>query len=198
MNRTDYSNIVPGIPDDRFIRGSVPMTKEEVRAVTLSKLRLEKESVVWDIGAGTGSLSIESAILASEGRVYAIERLPQGVELIEANRQRFCLDNLEIVAGTAPEALSGLPDPDRVVIGGSGGELPAIMETVNNRLTPGGMIVINCVTVETLARAMQYLQELEFQSVEGVGLTVTRLIATGNYHRFDGGNPVFILSGKKE
>ncbi|NPV91093.1 MAG: precorrin-6Y C5,15-methyltransferase (decarboxylating) subunit CbiT [Firmicutes bacterium] len=196
--RNNNTNNVPGIPDDRFVRGAVPMTKEEVRTVTISKLRPEKGSVVWDIGAGTGSLSVEAARLAREGRVYAVERLPQGVELIEANRQRFQLDNIEVVAGTAPGALAGLPDPDRVIVGGSGGELSAIMETVKGRLTPGGVVVINCVTVETLARAMECLRELGFQSIEGVGLTVTRLVAAGNYHRFDGGNPVFILSGKKE
>lgn len=174
------------------------MTKEEVRTVTLSRLRPEKGSVVWDVGAGTGSLSVESALLAPNGRVYAVERNPLGVGLIEANRQRFRIGNLEVIAGEAPGALEGLPDPDRVIVGGSGGELLPIIETVKQRLSSSGVLVINCVTVETLSRALRGLKDHGFQSVEGVGLTVTRLVDVGEYHRFDGGNPVFILSGRKE
>lgn len=173
------------------------MTKQEVRAVTLSKLRLEKSSVVWDIGAGTGSLSVEAARMAAEGLVYAVERMPQGVELIEANRRHFGLENLTVVAGTAPEALLELPAPDRVIIGGSGGELMPILEVVRERLVPGGWVSINCVTVETLADALRVLKDKGFESVEGAGIAVTRLVAAGKHHRFEGANPVYILSGKQ-
>lgn len=194
---TKWPFVVPGIPDHWFMRGASPMTKQEVRTVTLSKLRLSRESVVWDIGSGTGSIAVEAARLAPAGKVYAVERSPQGAELIEANRRLFELENLVVVKGTAPPVLAGLPSPDRVVIGGSGGELGPILDLVKKRLVPGGLVVVNCATVETLYGALHLLGKMGFQSVEGVGVTVTRLVETSHYHRFESANPVFILSGEQ-
>jgi cobalt-precorrin-6B (C15)-methyltransferase len=184
-----------GIPDHMFARGKVPMTKEEVRVLTLSKLRINKDSVIWDIGAGTGSISIEAALIASAGHVYAIERHPQALAMIAANSSRFRAHNITIVDGTAPGALLPLPRPDRVVIGGSGGELSAIIAVVKNRLPPGGIVIVNCITIETLYKATSILKASGFESVEGVGITITQLRQTGNYHMLDGKNPVFIVSG---
>lgn len=187
--------MVPGIPDDMFARGSVPMTKAEIRTIVLSKLRLEQDSVVWDVGAGTGSITVEAALTAARGRVYAVECRPEAVELIRSNQRKFAVNNLSIVAGRAPEALLALPSPDRVVIGGSGGELAAILEVVKNRLCPAGVVVLTCATVETLYHSLNCLREMGFQGIEGVGVTITRLKSQGRYHMLEGLNPVFIVSG---
>ena len=101
-----------GLDDDLFLRGKVPMTKSEVRSISLSKLRLHKDAVVWDVGAGTGSVSIEAASLAKDGVVYAIEKKDEAIDLLEQNKRKFGTDNLEIIKGLAPEALEGLPDTD--------------------------------------------------------------------------------------
>ncbi len=171
------------------------MTKAEVRAVLISKLRLRSDLVIWDVGAGTGSISVEAALAAPESRVYAVEYRAEAVELIRANRLKFGVDNLDIVAGKAPEALLNLPAPHRVVIGGSGGQLGPIMDVVKNRLASGGIVVLTCATVETLYQGLDYLSKTGFNQVEGVGITVTRLNPRGRYHMFQGLNPVFIVSG---
>ena len=113
----------PGLPDEAFERGSVPMTKQEVRAAVLAKLAVRPEDILWDVGAGTGSVSVELALAAPRGRVYAVECDPEGCALIRANRQRFLARNLTLVEGLAPAALADLPAPDAVFIGGSKGSL---------------------------------------------------------------------------
>lgn len=117
-----------GIRDEEFIRGKAPMTKEEVRTVSLSKLRLTADSVCYDVGAGTGSLSIEMALRAHQGQVWAIEKKEDAVELIHRNKVKFAADNLEIVEGLAPEALKDLPAPTHAFIGGSSGNLKEIVK----------------------------------------------------------------------
>ncbi len=139
--------VTGGVPDDLFVRGKVPMTKEEVRVVCLAKLRLPAGGVFWDVGAGTGSMAVEAAILG-RGQVYAVERDPEGLDLIRANLDRFGLDNVHVVAGEAPDVLADLPDPDRVLVGGSGGHLTEILQEVNRRLKPEGVVVVPAITVE--------------------------------------------------
>ncbi|MCK8825527.1 precorrin-6Y C5,15-methyltransferase (decarboxylating) subunit CbiT [Fuchsiella alkaliacetigena] len=194
MSKWQYST--PGIPDQLFIRGQVPMTKEEVRCVTISKLRLDENSTVYDIGAGTGSLSIEAALIAKQGQVWAIEREAEGVQLIEENRAQFALDNLEVVAGEAPAALSDLPPVDRVLIGGSGGQLAEILELVEQKLKAQGRIVINAITLETLTSAKEELLRLGYQ-IEVVTLNVARTREVGAYHMFKAENPIYIISGER-
>ena len=121
---------VPGISDDDFLRGDAPMTKEEVRALALSKLRLEAHHVVWDVGAGTGSVSVECALSCPAGRVYAVEKKEEALALLAENRARFHAANLEVVAGTAPEALEALSAPDRVFLGGTSGSLEDILNVI--------------------------------------------------------------------
>ena len=105
--------------DEEFIRGAVPMTKSEVRAVSISKLELEEDSVVYDVGAGTGSVSVEAAGAAKKGRVFAIEKKKEAVELLYANKNRFGRDNMTVIEGTAPSALKELPAPTHVFLGGT-------------------------------------------------------------------------------
>lgn len=172
------------------------MTKEEVRALTISKLRLQENTKLYDIGTGTGSVSIEAALVASRGWIYAVERSRQGRELIKQNADRFQIDNLEIIAGEAPAVLKDLPAADRIFIGGSGGRLEEILEVCRFRLKKKGRIVINAVTVETLTAADKKLNQLDFQ-VEITGIAVTRTRKAGDYRLFNSLNQVYIITGER-
>lgn len=187
----------PGVSDDLFIRGNVPMTKEEVRAVIISKLRLNSGHLVYDIGAGTGSISIEAALQVEEGKIYAVERKREGIALIRKNAHRFELDNIEIVAGQAPESLDELPVPDRVVIGGSGGYLKQILNVINSKIKDEGRIVITAVTTNTLHSAITKLERLNYRlDICNVAVTRTRKVA--DYHMFNALNPVYIISAERD
>lgn len=185
----------PGIPDEYFVRGKVPMTKEEVRILTMVKARLLPDHVVWDIGSGTGSLTVEAARLVPEGMVYAVERSPEGVELTRHNVESFGLANVQVIPGEAPDALALLPDPDRVLIGGSGGNLPEIVEILQYRLKPGGRLVINAVTLQTVGTALANLG-LPWH-VEVIQMGVARGVPAGGRHLMKALNPVFIISAER-
>ncbi|MCI9162251.1 MAG: precorrin-6Y C5,15-methyltransferase (decarboxylating) subunit CbiT [Lachnospiraceae bacterium] len=179
--------------DDRyFIRGKIPMTKSEVRAVSLSKLELEKDSVVYDIGAGTGSVAIEAALYARQGHVYAIEQKREGCELIRRNQEKFGVGNLTVLEGRAPKALRELPAPDRVFVGGSGGELGGILDLVWEK-NPRARAVVNVLALETLAAVWEYLEHRRLEA-EIVSIQVSRAKKTGNYHLMQGQNPVYIIT----
>ncbi|MDQ0287458.1 precorrin-6Y C5,15-methyltransferase (decarboxylating) CbiT subunit [Desulfofundulus luciae] len=188
--------VTPGIPDDLFIRGSIPMTKEEIRAVTLAKARLGPGQVVWDIGSGTGSIAIEAARLIGDGIVYAVEQKPAALELIRENMRRFAQKNIQVVEGRAPEALLQLPPPHRVFIGGSGGQLGEIVQLLAERLAPGARLVINALTLETLTRALTLLGPPWEKEV--VQVSVTRTVSRGHYHLMHALNPVWIITAQKE
>ena len=183
----------PGLPDAAFLRGDVPMTKEEVRALALSKLRLEENHIVWDVGAGTGSVSVECALACPRGRVFAVEKKPEALALIGENRARFGVDGLEIVAGTAPEALEGLPAPDRVFLGGTSGNMEEILNVVF-RKNPAARVVCTAVTLETVGEAARRFAKLE--GADMVQVSVTRTRPAGPYHLMDAQNPVWLFSGE--
>ncbi|MBM7557124.1 precorrin-6Y C5,15-methyltransferase (decarboxylating) subunit CbiT [Halanaerobacter jeridensis] len=193
---SEWQYRTPGIPDDKFIRGQIPMTKEEVRAVTIAKLRLNKDSTVYDIGAGTGSVTVETALKAVTGTVYAIERDAEGVDLIQQNIDKFSIDNVEVISGTAPAVLKELPPVERVMIGGSGGQLKEILAVVDKKLAMGGRVVINAITLDTLDLARTELARLDYE-VEICNLAVTRTKEVGNYQMLDGLNPIYIICGEK-
>lgn len=186
-----------GIADSEFIRGDIPMTKQEIRILTLAKARIKATDIVLDIGAGTGSLSVEAALLAEQGRVIAIERQPAGISLIKANAARFGAANLETVLGAAPEAMAGLPMVDVILIGGSGGKLPAILDCADQLLKPAGRLIITAVTVETLA-ALNILRAKSNYSVEACCVQVTRIEQAGASNMFKALNPVYIIAGIKQ
>jgi len=186
----------PGIADELFYRGKAPMTKEEIRVITLAKARLAPGQAVWDVGAGTGSLSVEAALQVPGGTVYAVERSPGGIDLIRRNSLAFQLDNLRLIEGEAPEALAGLPAPDRVIIGGSGGKLAEILELTFKRLRPGGRVVLNAVTVETAALSLKLLEGLS-SAVEAVWVSAARAVPAGGSHLLKGMNPVMIIAAEK-
>ncbi|KJS16249.1 MAG: nucleotide-binding protein [Peptococcaceae bacterium BRH_c4b] len=186
----------PGIPDGNFIRGKVPMTREEIRVVTLAKARLDPGMIIWDVGSGTGSISVEAARLASGGRVFAVERSPEGLELTRKNAEHFGLDNITVVAGEAPGALGSLPSPHRVFVGGSGGNLSAVIDIVETKLLPGGRLVINAVSLETLAGAVERLKTPWQTDI--IQISAARAERVGKSHIMRGLNPVYIITAWKE
>lgn len=182
-----------GIPDEEFIRGKAPMTKEEVRSVSLSKLRLTEDSICYDVGAGTGSVSVEMALRADQGQVFAIEKKEEAAALLEENKQKFAVDNLEIIKGEAPQALENLPAPTHAFIGGSSGNLKEIVALLLGK-NPQVRIVINCITLETISEALDVLKEYDFQQREVVQLAASRSKEIGRYHLMMGENPIYIIT----
>lgn len=187
-----------GIADEEFIRGKVPMTKQEIRILTLVKAQIPPDGIIYDIGAGTGSLSVEAARLAPKGRVYALEKNPEGVRLIRANAANFALRNISVIEAEAPYGLEELPLCSNVLIGGSSGNLHEILEVIKAKLKSNGRIVINCVTVQTLLQAIDYFRnhEREFR-YEAIQVQVTRLQQIGPYDMAKAVNPVYILTARK-
>lgn len=184
-----------GIPDELFIRGDVPMTKQEVRAVALAKLRITATDTVWDVGAGTGSVSIEAALVARAGSVWAVERNAAGVRLIRENADAFGCGNVHAVPGVAPEALAKLPAPDAVFVGGSAGELPSIVEAALEKNSQVRLCV-PCVTVETLTEACALLSGSRFKGFEACQVSAARAEAVGSHHLMKAQNPVFLVSAR--
>ena len=187
-----------GLSDEEFIRGKAPMTKAEVRAVSLAKLKLSKDAVCYDIGAGTGSVSVEMALRASEGEVYAIEKKEDALALLAQNKKKFALDHMYIIPGTAPEALEELPVPTHAFIGGSSGNMKEIVELLIKK-NPQVRIVINCITLETVGEALGCIRELAKQEGcecenEIVQLCVSRSKNIGRYHMIMGENPIYIIT----
>lgn len=188
-----FSN--PGIPDETFRRGEIPMTKEEVRTVSLSKLRLCRHHILWDVGAGTGSVSVEGGLSLPNGQVYAVEKKGEALDLLAVNKERFGVTNLHIVAGTAPEALADLPAPDRAFLGGTSGDMEAILRTVFEK-NPAARVVVNAITLETLAEAVRCFKLLDLIDVDVSQISVTKARNVGCYHMMNAQNPVWIISGE--
>ncbi len=186
-----------GIADDDFIRGDVPITKSEVRAVTMSRLAVGHRDVVYDIGAGTGSVSVECSTAAAYGEVYAIEKEEKALELLEKNKTKFLCRNLQIISGTAPEALVDLPKPDKAFIGGSGGKMKEILKCLKQK-NPSIHVVINTVALETLQESIKALKDAGFTEPEISQLCVSRSVTRGRYHMMEGLNPVYVITADGE
>ena len=184
----------PGLPDEAFERGDVPMTKQEVRAAVLAKLAVRPEDILWDVGAGTGSVSVELALAAPRGRVYAVECRPEGCALIKANREKFRTRNLVLVEGLAPAALSDLPAPDAVFIGGSKGSLAAIVDAVLDK-NPDARICVSAIALETLSAAVAALTA-KGRTVQVSQIAVSRAKAMGGLHLMMAQNPIYLITGE--
>lgn len=191
--------VTHGLPDEVFQRGSaadgavVPMTKNEVRAICLSKLCLTENAVCWDVGAGTGSVSIEMALQATEGHVYAVERKVDAVELIQENCARLFAPNVTAVLGSAPEALTDLPAPTHVFIGGSGGNLREIVARVMEK-NPHARMVVTAIALESIAEMTELAKEMHFTEFEAVCVNIARSRRAGSYHLMTGQNPIYIFT----
>ncbi len=185
-----------GINDDEFHTSKKLITKQEVRAVTLAKLQLQDDLVFWDIGAGSCSVSIEASNLMPNGRIFAVERNQQCVGFINENLKKFCARNIKLIEAFAPEGLDDLPDPDRVFIGGAGGKLDEIIDTVSQRLKSEGVVVINAVTLDTLTRAVEFLEDHGF-TVEATCVNIAKTRNLTEYKMFEAQNPVYVISARK-
>ena len=189
----DRTAVLPGLPDSAFVRGKAPMTSSEIRALSLCRLGLTAKAVLWDVGAGTGSVSVEAALTCPEGKVLSVECKEEALALLEENRAKYCLQNMEIIAGYAPEALKDLPAPSHVFIGGSGGEIGEILRVVFGR-NPEARVVVNCITAETLAALHTELGQMKVRDLQCTQVIVNREELLGRYHYLRAGNPVFIIS----
>lgn len=184
----------PGLPDEAFERGDVPMTKQEVRAAVLAKLAVRPEDILWDVGAGTGSVSVELALAAPRGRVYAVECRPEGCALIKANREKFRTRNLVLAEGLAPAVLSDLPAPDAVFIGGSKGSLAAIVDAALDK-NPDARICVSAIALETLSAAVAALTA-KGRTVQVSQIAVSRAKAVGGLHLMMAQNPIYLITGE--
>lgn len=199
VKKTNLSSWTLGIPDSEFFQRYPQkglITKVEVRVITLAKLNLRETSVLWDIGAGSGSVAIEASRLAKRGKVFAIEKTPSDIKNIEINIGKFNAKNVEVIPAYAPDKLDLLPDPDAVFIGGSSGRLEEVLEKVCRRLVPHGRLVMNAASVENLSTALKVLKKNKWQK-EITMVMIARSKTTGALTRFESLNPVFILSAWK-
>lgn len=189
--RRDYA--APSIPDEAFMRSQAPMTKEEIRMLAMAKLHIRPDDVIWDIGAGTGSTSIEAALAANEGRVIAVEKNREAVATLRRNLERFGTTNVEIAQGEAPEVLAGLPAPDRVFMGGTSGRLVEIVEAAL-AANPQVRIVANGVTLEMARDMLGCLETCALKNVEIAQVAVAKSHELGSYHLMFAKNPVLVFS----
>lgn len=195
-NKNEARSVPFGLPDDLFVRAQkIPMTKSEVRAVCLSKLALPENAVVWDIGAGTGSVSVEMALQATTGHVYAIERKEEAVELLRENCRRFGTENVSVVSGFAPEACVDLPAPTHAFIGGSSGNMEKIIDLLLEK-NPRVRIVATAIALETVAELIACMGR--FEKAEAVSMTVARNNQVGSYNLMTGQNPIYIFTLEEE
>ncbi len=181
----------PGLPDEAFIRGKTPMTKQEVRAAALAKLAVRPGDTLWDVGAGTGSVSVELALAAPEGQVYAVECDADACELIRQNRTKFAAPNLHLTEGLAPAALADWPAPDAVFIGGSKGNLRAIVDAAL-AANPDVRLCISAIALETLQEAVAALTAHGL-AAQVTQIAVSRTKIAGHLHLLAANNPVFLI-----
>lgn len=186
-------HLTPCLTDDQFIRGSVPMTKEEVRHLAVCKLHLSPDSVVYDIGCGTGSVAVEIACLSPDITVYGIETKEEALEIIRQNRDKFGCTNLQPVHALAPAGLENLPVPTHAFIGGTKGNLRPILDCLRAK-NPAMRVVMTAVSLESIAEITGLLKEFPVNHTDVVQVGVSRIAALGDYHLLQAQNPVFIFS----
>ena len=186
VNKEYEKYLASGIADDEFIRGKAPMTKAEIRCSAVSKLNIGRDDICWDIGSGTGSVSVEMALRCPRGKVYAVEKDSEAAELSEKNFRKFGCDNVISVCGMAENVMKDLPAPDCVFIGGSGGGLPEIVSAALDK-NPSARIVMTAVSLETLLES-ECLGEREITEI-----SAARTIRAGKYTMLRGENPVFVI-----
>ena len=189
----------PGIPDEHFERAEkVPITKEEVRTIQLSKARLKPGQTVYDIGCGSGSISVEAGIqIESSGKVLAIDYDENAVELTKKNLKKFNLSNVSVLFGNAKEKISDLEIADVIFIGGTGGDTSDIVKLSENKLKTGGRIVIGIILIETLYSVLQILDTLKFDSIDITQVTISKSRKTTTGTMMLARNPVTIISATK-
>jgi precorrin-6Y C5,15-methyltransferase (decarboxylating) len=202
LRRIDREENIPrmlflGSPECCFEHEGGLITKAEIRAITLSKLRLKSNHIFWDLGAGSGSVAIEATLFIKRGKIFAVEQNADRVVHIKQNKKRFQLRNVSVIHKVLPDGLEALPDPDRIFIGGGGKRLSAIIDTASRRLKPEGIIVINTVIIENLGTAIKTLRKLGFKT-DMVQIQVHRSHKMPYGERLEAENPVWVISGERE
>ena len=189
----------PGIPDEEFERTEeVPITKEEIRTLQISKARLNPGQIVYDIGCGSGSISVEAALqVESSGTVYAVDFDSKAIELTKKNLEKFGISNVKVTQGDAKEKISQLPEADAIFIGGTGGDTKEIIELCEEKLKSGGRIVIGIILIETLFSALSIMDKLNFKSVDITQITISKSRKTSTGTMMLARNPVTVISATK-
>ena len=189
----------PGIPDEQFERSEdVPITKEEIRALQISKGQLSPGQTVYDIGCGSGSITVEAALqVESNGNVYAIDFDSKAIDLTKKNLEKFGISNVNVIFGNAKEKISELPEADAIFIGGTGGDTQKIIEQCQNKLKSGGRIVIGIILIETLYSVISIIDKLNFTSVDITQVTISKSRKTSTGTMMLARNPVTIISATK-
>lgn len=189
----------PGIPDEDFERtDEVPITKEEVRVVQIAKGRLRPGFMVYDIGCGSGSISVEAALqVESSGTVYSIDIDPKAIELTKKNLEKFGVTNVTTILGDAKEKLSELPQADTIFVGGTGSDTKEIVEMSQGKLKSGGRIVVGTILIETLFSVLQVIEKLKFTSVDITQITISKSRKTSTGTMMLARNPVTVISATK-
>ena len=188
-----------GIPDEYFERTErVPITKEEVRTIQISKARLKPGQIVYDIGCGSGSISIEAAFqIESSGKVFAVDYDENAIELTKKNIKKFDLSNIVVISGNAKEKILDFENADTIFIGGTGGDTKELVELSENKLKSGGRIVIGIILIETLYSVLQVIDKLQFESVDITQVTISKSRKTSKGTMMLARNPVTIISATK-
>ena len=195
-----WKSKTPGIPDEEFERTeSVPITKEEIRAIQISKGRLSAGQTVLDIGCGSGSVTIEAAIQVEEsGKVIGVDIDPNAIELTEKNLKKFGITNYTLIEGNAKDKISELPQVDTIFIGGTGGDTKDIVELCQDKIKSGGRIVIGVILIETLYSVLQTIEKLDFESVDITQITIGKSRKTKTGTMMLARNPVTVISATKK
>lgn len=194
-----WKHRTPGIPDELFERvEDVPITKEEVRVIQISKARLSAGQTVYDVGCGSGSISIEAANqVGSSGKVFSIDIDQNAVELTKKNLAKFQISNVSVILGNAMQKIDELPVADAIFIGGTGGETADIIKLCESKLKQGGRIVVGTILVETLYSVLSTIEKLKFSSVDIIQVTISKSKKTSTGTMFLARNPVTIISATK-
>ena len=194
-----WKHSTPGIPDEFFERvEEVPITKEEVRAVQISKGRLSPGQIIYDVGCGSGSVSIEAALQVQQsGKVFAIDLDPNAIELTKKNLAKFQISNVTVILGNAKEKILELPMADTIFIGGTGGDTVDIVKLCESKLKQGGRIVIGTILIETLFAVLNVIEKLKFSSIDITQITISKSRKTSTGTMMLARNPVTIISATK-
>ena len=194
-----WKHKTPGIPDEEFERTeSVPITKEEVRTIQISKARLDSGNTVFDIGCGSGSISVEAGLqIGKDGKVFAVDIDPNAIELTKKNLKKFQIDNVDVIQGNAKEKIQELPMANAIFIGGTGGDTKDIIELSQDKLQPGGRLVVGIILIETLFSVLSALENLKFTSIDITQITIGKSRKTSTGTMMLSRNPVTVISATK-
>lgn len=194
-----WKHRTPGIPDEYFERvEDVPITKEEVRVIQISKARLSEGQTVYDIGCGSGSITVEAAYqVGPSGKIFSVDIDPNAIELTKKNLNKFQISNVDVILGNATQKINELPLADAIFIGGTGGETAEIIKLCESKLKQGGRIVVGTILVETLYSVLNMIEKLKFSSIDIIQVTISKSKKTSTGTMFLARNPVTIISATK-